>query len=274
VSLKATDRVYHVQHRGQKYGPFSQVELSARILTHDMLVWREGMADWTAIGSVEELRPYVRYVTNVHTTVPPPQVPAKGVATDPPPPPPFPTPPPAQPAPRDTAMMLGAFHVIVASLTLIAWPAVMLGFLQLADEFVPLGGLQKGALAWAGQLTFFALGLLLAVPLLIAGVGLRQNRTWAPHLAGLCGWAGIGIQACHLVFTMVSAVVPMLNTAAQDDVSGSSGRATRLIAIALASSIGGLLYDVLSLRSLGRHGLHWNDLRRSGISGTGGAGLP
>jgi hypothetical protein len=217
-----------------------------------MLVWREGMADWAAIGSVDELRPYVRYVANTHTTVPPPQSRAVQNTTAASLPPPFPAAPPPQPAPREsTAKSLGGFHIIVSTLTLITWPIVILGFLRLAEDFGPLSEVLRESIARSGQLAFFGLGLLLAVPLLIAGVGLRQGRTWAPQLAAFCAWGGLAIQACHLIFTVVSAVVPMLNAATQDEVADGWGSATRLVAIAVVSSVGGLLYDVLSLRSLG-----------------------
>jgi hypothetical protein len=66
-------------------------------------------------------------------------------------------------------------------------------------------------------------------------------------------WGGLGIQACRLIFIVVSAVVPMRIAAAQDEDADGWGSATRLVAIAVVSSVGGLFYDVLSLRSLGTH---------------------
>jgi TM2 domain-containing membrane protein YozV len=71
MSCGPTERVYHVMHRGKRYGPLSRVELSSRVLTNDMLVWREGMPEWVPIGTIEQLSAYVRYAAAPAGTAPP-----------------------------------------------------------------------------------------------------------------------------------------------------------------------------------------------------------
>lgn len=64
-------RKYHVAHHGRKFGPLSLVELSSRRLSHDMLVWCEGMPEWVPIGTLPELQPYVRHAAPARTVAPP-----------------------------------------------------------------------------------------------------------------------------------------------------------------------------------------------------------
>ena len=60
---------FHVAIDGAQAGPFDMSALKQHIqsgkLTRETLVWRQGMANWTAAGQVEEL-------TNLFGAVPPP----------------------------------------------------------------------------------------------------------------------------------------------------------------------------------------------------------
>lgn len=51
---------YHVAENGQPTGPFNKTVLGQMItngqLTEDSLVWKPGMAEWVAAGSIEELK--------------------------------------------------------------------------------------------------------------------------------------------------------------------------------------------------------------------------
>jgi predicted Zn finger-like uncharacterized protein len=56
-----TEPEWHAVHDGKQLGPLDSGELMRRRaageLTDDTYVWRDGFADWQALGSVEELRP-------------------------------------------------------------------------------------------------------------------------------------------------------------------------------------------------------------------------
>lgn len=61
MSVSQTDIRFFVSRNGEKFGPLSLFELAGRLLTTDMLVWREGFSDWIPITDVPELEAYVRH---------------------------------------------------------------------------------------------------------------------------------------------------------------------------------------------------------------------
>ena len=93
---------YFVSINSQPSGPFDTAGLRQLIgngqLTRDSLVWKEGMANWAAAGTVAELAPLL--------SAAPPPLPVAPQASSPPPltqtPPAATTPPPQQPASQTT----------------------------------------------------------------------------------------------------------------------------------------------------------------------------
>ena len=47
---------YYIFVNNEQQGPYTLEELRARHIASDTLVWREGMAQWTAAWQVDELR--------------------------------------------------------------------------------------------------------------------------------------------------------------------------------------------------------------------------
>jgi hypothetical protein len=244
---EASARVYHVSHRGLRHGPFNRIELSARRLTNDMLVWREGMADWVPIGELEELRPYVRHAAITRAIVPPvvsldsrPTVPTV-------PPPPIVTKP-LPPAPRsDAATTVGIFNIVFAVLGLLCYPILIFGNLVASDSNAPLSDVLQRPEVLRGQMVAFVLGLGLSVPLLLSGIALVRRKSWGARLAVACGWSGVALQAVYFVFMLVAAVVPALGIAAELDEPTTWGRAIGIMLGNVLSALVAAAYDVIVL---------------------------
>jgi hypothetical protein len=89
---------YFLSVNGQNYGPYEMDQLRQMVqqgtLTRETLVWKEGMAQWTAAGTVQELAPLFSAGSASAPAEPAPQRPRLRVEA-----PAQPAPAPAQPAP-------------------------------------------------------------------------------------------------------------------------------------------------------------------------------
>jgi hypothetical protein len=242
----ANDRVYHISHRGQRYGPLSRIELSSRSLTHDMLVWREGMPEWVPIAAVDELRPYVKHAANTRTTVPPTTTGRRPQAgTNPLPP--IVVVPPGPPPRSGAATTIGILNVILASLTLLCWPFGILANIFPNPQLGPLADVLQRPVVRYGQATTLALGFVLAVPMLAAGIGLTRRKIWGRTLAVVCAWCGLGLQAVHFVFMLFAAILPLIEIAAELEDPSTWGAAFGALLGAVIGACGGVIYDVIVL---------------------------
>lgn len=242
-------KVFHVSHRGVRHGPFSRVDLSARSLTHDMLVWREGMAEWVPIAEVPELRPYVKHVTTLRTTVPP-----RGPAPRPqevPVPVIVPPPPPAPPPRSVAATTIGITHIVIASLTMICWPLAIVGTLAGNDPAGPLADVLGRPLVRSGQIASLGLGFVLAVPMLIAGIGLVRRRSWGRLIAIFGACFGLALQVVSFIFMLVAAVLPLAEIAAELEDPNLMGGAFGVLIGTVLGSCGGVIYDAVVLFVMG-----------------------
>jgi len=243
----ANDRVYHLSDRGNRYGPFSRIELSTRKLTHGMLVWREGMSGWVPIGEVEELRPYVVHEHARQTTKPPPR-PKQKEPTDPIPPPPVPP-----PRRSHAATTIGVLHIVFASLCLLCWPVAIVGqFISPPDDGTPLSDVLSRPEVRYGQAASLAVAWLVAVPMLIAGIGLVRRRGWGRTLAVVVAWSGITVQAISFVFLLVAAIMPLFGIAVEIDNPDIWLGAFGFTIGAVVGGCGSAIYDVVVLAIMSR----------------------
>jgi hypothetical protein len=243
----ANDRVYHLSVRGNRYGPLSLVELSSRKLTHDMLIWREGMSGWVPIGEVEELRPYVVHKHARQTTKPPPR--AKPKFLPPPPPPPLTLPPPRSAA----ATTIGVLHIVFASLFLLCWPLAIIGqFVSPPNDGTPLSDVLSRPEVRYGQAASLGVAWLVAVPMLIAGIGLVRRRGWGRTLAVVVAWTGIAVQAISFVFLFVAAIMPLFGIAVEIDNPDTWLGAFGFTIGAVVGGCGSAIYDVFVLAIMSR----------------------
>jgi hypothetical protein len=242
----ANDRIYHIAHRGQRYGPLSRVELSARTLTHDMLVWREGMPEWIPIADIEELRPYVKHAANTRTTVPPRSSGGRGLSGPPLPPPPVvgPTGPQSR---SGAATTIGILNIVIASLTLLCWPVCIFLNLVSASDGSPLSDVLQRPEVRYGQAVALWVGMAIAVPMLIAGIGLVRRRNWGRTTAVVIAWCGLVLQAGYFVFMFFTAVLPLFEIAAELDDPATWGGAFGAFIGTVLGACGGVAYDVAVL---------------------------
>jgi hypothetical protein len=193
----AGDRKYHVAHSGRKFGPLSLAELSAKRLSHDMLVWCEGMPEWVAIAEIPELKPYVRHAAAARNVAPPastgmPMLPPAGVgpaaATGPSvsTTPTWPPPPPAAFAPTGRLKFLAITTIVLASLGLLICPFNI--WATLAGAVPGLGQLEDSldldpVIDFDGiripQAIILIVLLLASLSMLIGGIGLLKRQRWA-----------------------------------------------------------------------------------------------
>ncbi len=249
------DRIYHVSHRGKRFGPLSLVELSNRILTHDMLVWREDLPNWVPIGELPELLPYVRHAASNNRTTPPAQVPPPAqvaLAKRAPlvPPPPLITPPELLPSPPRSAVAttFGVLGVIGGSLGLICSPFAIAG---------ALAAPQDGPLLFANNPEFqglrilgFIAGFLLSIPLLIGGIGLIKRKAWGRVTALVCSIAGIVLHVFSAAIVWAYVVLPTFGLAGDIGSGEAMGEALGVSIIASAEPCIGLVYHILTIVSL------------------------
>lgn len=244
----ANDRVYHLSARGNRYGPLSLIELSSRKLTHDMLIWREGMSGWVPIGEVEELLPYVVHKHARHTAKPPPRAKQKFVLDTPPPPPPVPP-----PRRSHAATTIGVLHIVFASLFLLCWPLAIVGqFISPPDDGTPLSDVLSRPEVRYGQAASLAVAWLVAVPMLIAGIGLVRRRVWGRTLAVVVAWSGIAVQAISFVFLLVAAIMPLFGIAVEIDNPDIWLGAFGFTIGAVVGGCGSAIYDVVVLAIMSR----------------------
>jgi|LakMenEpi03Aug12_release.lakeMendotaPanAssembly.Ray.scaffolds.fasta_scaffold120267_1 hypothetical protein len=225
MSSAATQRVYHVMQRGRRYGPLSRVELSTRVLTNDMLVWREGMTEWVPIGTIDELRPYVRHAAAGAGTAPPTFRP--GAEVQPPASvsvPPVPVP--GDPAPiavsaSQLATTIGRINIVLGILGLVVWPLALMT--EPVDEVVVANAaiiaVRPGARIVDTALT--VLGVLVSVPLLAAGLGLVRRRVWGRIVAIASACSCLLLQLAIVAFTFGYLLLPMLASAVDQDTLGT-----------------------------------------------------
>lgn len=175
-------QAFHISHNGKKYGPLTLAALSQRHLTHDMLAWQEGMPEWLPIGEIPELARYVRHAAPGRTTAPPRVTPpAPTLPPDPAGPgvPPIPTPVVPPPPRSGLATTMGVFNIILASLALVVMPVMIWGELAMpapAEDLV--SEITASDEARLGRTISFSVSLIVAVLLLIAGIGLVRRRRW------------------------------------------------------------------------------------------------
>jgi hypothetical protein len=242
----ANDRIYHIAHRGQRYGPLSRVELSARTLTHDMLVWREGMPEWIPIADVEELRPYVKHAANPRATIPP-RSPGGRRHSGPTIPPPIVVGPAALPPRSTAATTIGVLNIVIASLTLLCWPVGILVNLVSTSNGSPLSDVLQRPEVRYGQAVVLGLGMMIAVPMLIAGIGLVRRRNWGRTMAVVCAWCGLVLQAVYFIFMIFTAVLPLFEIAVELDDPATWGGAFGGLIGTVLGACGGVAYDVAVL---------------------------
>jgi len=247
MSDEASARVYHVSHRGQRHGPFNRIELSARRLTNDMLVWREGMPEWVPIGDLEELRPYVLHAAVTRISVPP--VVSSGSRPTGPtvPPPPIVTKPLPPASQSNAATTIGILNTIFAALGLLCYPILIFGNLLSINSNAPLADVLKRPEVLRGQAVAFGLGFVLSVPLLISGIGLVRRKSWGARLAVVCAWGGIALQAVYFFFMLVAAVIPALGIAAELDNPTTWGYAAGIMLGSVLGMFVAAIYDVVVL---------------------------
>jgi len=226
MSSAATQRVYHVMQRGRRYGPLSRVELSTRVLTNDMLVWREGMTDWVPIGAIEELRPYVRHAAAGAGTAPPTLRP--GTEAQPPASvslPPLPVP--ADPEPlavptNQLANTIGRINIVLGILGLVIWPLTLLT--EPVDAVVVANAaiiaVRPGVRLADTVLTL--LGVLISVPLLAAGLGLVRRRAWGHTVAVASACSCLLLQLAIVAYTIGYLLLPMLASVVEIDTLGTA----------------------------------------------------
>ena len=244
---EANDRIYHIAHRGQRYGPLSRIELSARTLTHDMLVWREGMPEWIPIADIEELRPYVKHAANTRTTVPPRSSGGRGSLSGPPLPPP-PAVGQTGPQPRSgAATTIGILNIVFASVALLCYPVGILLNLVSASDGSPLSDVLQRPEVRYGQAVAWGLGMAIAVPMLISGIGLVRRRNWGRATAVVSAWCGLVLQAVYFVFMFFTAVMPLFEIAAELDDPAIWGGAFGAFIGTVLGACGGVAYDVAVL---------------------------
>ena len=226
MSCPSTHRVYHVTQRGRRYGPLSRVELSTRVLTNDMLVWREGMTEWVPIATIEELRPYVRHAAAAAGTAPP----ILRLAGDAQSPeivslPPVPVPVEPKPVPSRLAKTIGMLNIGLGCLGLVLWPLfLVLG----APEETAVDGttvvvVRPGVRLGNSVLT--ATWLVVSVPLLAAGIGLVRRRAWGRVATIASAWSCLLLQLAILALTIGSILSPTVAATAEADLARSSGGA-------------------------------------------------
>jgi len=225
-----SERIYHVAHRGQKFGPFSLAELWNRSLTEDMLVWREGWASWLPIARVPELESLVK------RSPPTGALRARGRAPSseevaPPPPPPISgsasglgleTPP---PAPKSgLPLTMGILNIVMGSLGLLCVPLAVFDILGTDREFA--GGLVATPLVQGWKIFGAVIGFATAVLMITAGSGLCRRRKWGRSLSLIYGWFSLAFMFVNLGFWAVVVWVPLARLAgeAQDpEVVGFAG---------------------------------------------------
>lgn len=247
MSDEPSARVYHVSHRGQRHGPFNRFELSARRLTDDMLVWRDGMAEWVPIGDLEELRPYVRHAAVTRTIVPPVVASDVKLTNQTMPPPPIVTQQ-LPPAPHSIgATTIGILNIAFAALGLLCYPVLIFGNLISSGPNAPLADVLQRPELLRGQVVAFSLGLMLSAPLLISGIGLVRRKSWGRRLAFACAWSGIALQAIYLFFMLCMAVMPALGIARELDDPAIWGQAVGLMLGSVAGTCVPAIYDVVVL---------------------------
>lgn len=224
------DRVYHVAHRGQKFGPFSLAELWNRSLTEDMLVWCEGWDNWSPIARVPELASLVkrspptgalrapgRPPSSQEVAPPPPPVISEGAkGREPEPPPPSPK--------SGLPLTMGILNIVMGSLGLLCVPLAVLDILGTDREFA--GGLVATPLVQGWRIAGAVIGFATAVLIIIAGSGLCRRRKWGRSLSLIYGWFSLVFMFVNLIFWAVVVWVPLARLAgeAQDpEVVGFAG---------------------------------------------------
>jgi hypothetical protein len=191
------------------------------VLTNDMLVWREGMTEWVPIGTIEELRPYVRHAAAGAGTAPPTLRPGADVR------PPAsvsvpPVPVPGDPAPiavpaSQLATTIGRINIVLGTLGLLVWPLSLMT--EPVDEVVVANAailaVRPGARGVDTVLT--VLGVLVSVPLLAAGLGLVRRRAWGRVVAIASACLCLLLQLAIVAFTIGYLLLPMLASAVDHD---------------------------------------------------------
>lgn len=242
----ANASLYHVAHRGRKHGPFTLVELSSRRLSHDMLVWQEGMPQWVPISDVPELRPYLHHAATDRTVIPPA---SRDVSVEPrsrsmsvdnaiSQSSPIEASPatripviPAPPKQLRRLKMLSIAMIVLSSLGVLCCPFSVAGAFnqQFPSEFAMLLDVQTINFAHA---MLYALLFLVSIPMLVGGVGLLYRRRWAAITAIASSVVCLACYAAIMAFDCGFIDIPLVNRL--DDINFDSD-ATVFTALALIS---------------------------------------
>jgi len=202
---------YYVGHKGRRFGPLTLAELTARRLTHEMLIWHSGLSDWRPILEVEEFRHFVvGSVAAVPRSLgrPPDRGPSPGpvcaLHEQPVAPPPLPPPVVTVAVGRRRLMLVAIVTLVLACLGLVGCPLAIVAGLGLPwPEF-----LESSVDPWTITLIRTVLHVVMfmvSVAMLIAGLGLLQRRRWGAVVAVVtsvvcvaCGLTGLALE-CGVV---------------------------------------------------------------------------
>lgn len=243
-----TERRFYVAHKGRKFGPLSLSELASRLLTDDMQAWHDRLPEWVPITEIDELRPYVRSAAAKRTIDPP--SPSWGGGPRPGPAPPLPPgggglpPPPVRPV-GGRAKFLGVTSIVLASLGLLCCPVSLFGTWF---QTFPTDAVDPFTVGLERSITLGIL-LLVSFPMLAAGIGLVQGRSWGRTLGMISSLVCMFTYFVMLVLDVVFLYWPLITSAgaADADLPGGSAGLYAGVALGVVISIAAMAWHVTTM---------------------------